>query len=64
MLGIQPLEPGAKTVRVKPFLGDLAWAEGAYPTPFGPVRVRAEKKGDGTVATTINAPEGVKIVRE
>ena len=64
VLGIQPLEAGGKTVRVKPFLGDLAWAEGAYPTPFGPVRVRAEKKGDGTVATTINAPEGVRIVRE
>ena len=64
MLGIQPLEPGCTAVRVKPALGDLTWAEGAYPTPKGPVRVRAEKKADGTVATTVDAPEGVKIVRE
>jgi len=64
VLGIQPLEPGCTTVRVKPSLGDLAWAEGAYPTPMGPVRVRAEKKADGTIETTINAPEGVKVVRE
>ena len=64
MLGIQPLEPGGKTVRVKPFLGDLAWAEGAYPTPMGPVRVRAEKKADGTVVTKVDAPKGVRVVRE
>ena len=64
VLGIRPLEPGCAVVRVKPSLGDLAWAEGAYPTPKGPVRVRAEKKPDGTVSTTVDAPPGVRIVRD
>ena len=64
VLGIQPLEAGAKSVRVKPFLGDLEWAEGAYPTPRGSVRVRVEKKADGTLATKIAAPDGVRVVEE
>lgn len=64
VLGVEPLEPGFKTARVKPFLGDLDWVEGAVPTPFGVIRVRAEKREDGTVETTIDAPEDVKIVRE
>ncbi len=64
VLGLEALDVGCRTVRVKPFLGDLAWAEGALPTPHGPVRVRHEKKPDGTIATTIDVPPGVKIVRE
>ena len=64
VLGIQPLDVGCKTVRVKPFLGDLAWAEGSLPVPQGVVKVRHEKQADGTVKTTVDAPEGVKIVRE
>jgi hypothetical protein len=42
-LGIQPAEPGFAVARVAPRLGDLAWAEGAAPTPHGLVRVRAER---------------------
>ena len=29
ILGIRPLDPGCRRVEVKPFLGDLEWAEGA-----------------------------------
>ncbi|MGN0846588.1 MAG: alpha-L-rhamnosidase C-terminal domain-containing protein [Kiritimatiellia bacterium] len=64
VLGIEAVEAGCRTVRVKPFLGDLAWAEGAFPTPKGAVRVRAEKRADGTLDVKITAPEGVRIVRE
>ncbi|MBP5228121.1 MAG: alpha-L-rhamnosidase [Kiritimatiellae bacterium] len=64
VLGIQPMDVGCKTVRVKPFLGDLAWAEGSLPVPQGVVKVRHEKQPDGTVKTTIDAPEGVKIIKE
>ena len=60
VLGIRPLEAGAKKVLVKPFLGDLAWAEGAYPTPQGPVKVRVDKKADGTLDVKVDAPEGVQ----
>lgn len=64
VLGLKALDAGCRTVRVKPFLGDLAWAEGALATPHGPVRVRHERRADGTVATQVDAPAGVRIVRE
>jgi len=38
-----------------------AIAEGALPTKWGVVRVRHEKRPDGSIATKIDAPPGVKI---
>jgi hypothetical protein len=64
VLGIQPVEAGCKVVRVKPNLGDLTFAEGSYPTPLGVIRVRHERKPNGTVTSDIKAPDGVKVVRE
>lgn len=62
VLGIQILEPGCKKVKVEPHLGDLEWAKGAYPTPYGIIEVSHEKQADGSVSTKVNAPEGVEIV--
>lgn len=62
VLGVEGVEPGAKTVRVAPVLGDLAWAEGTFPTPAGVLKVRHDKRPDGTVESKIDAPPGVKIV--
>ncbi len=62
VLGVTPLEPGFKKARVAPFLGDLDWVEGAVPTPYGVIKVRAEKEADGGVAVMIEAPEEVEIV--
>lgn len=59
VLGIQVLEPGARRLLIKPHLGDLDWAEGSYPTPKGVVHVRHEKQTNGTIKTTVKAPEGV-----
>jgi alpha-L-rhamnosidase len=61
VLGVTPLEPGCKRVRVAPRLGNLKWAEGAYPTPLGPIRVRHERKPDGTVASQVEAPPGIQV---
>ena len=63
VLGVRVVEPGGAVVRVVPHLGRLKWAEGAYPTPRGPVKVRHERQADGSVKSTIEAPAGVKIVR-
>ena len=64
VLGIRPLDVGCKTVEVKPFLGDLAWAEGSLALPDGDVvRVRVTKNPDGTLQTDVKAPAWVKIVR-
>ena len=63
ILGLEALDAGGKTVRVRPFLGDLDWAEGALPTAQGVVRVRHTKRPDGSIDTKIDAPQGVTIVR-
>jgi alpha-L-rhamnosidase len=63
VLGVQPLEPGCKRVRIRPQLGRLAWVEGTYPTPLGPIKVRLERQPDGTVKSQIDAPPGIIIER-
>ena len=62
VLGIQVVEPGCKTVLIDPNLGDLEWAEGTFPTPYGLISVRHEKDSNGKVSSNVDAPRGVKIV--
>ena len=63
VLGIRPAAVGCKTVEVKPFLGDLSWAEGAMALPDGGlVKVRVSKDSAGKVHTEVDAPDGVKVV--
>ena len=57
------LEPGCKSVAVRPHLGHLKWAEGTFPTPWGVIRVRHERGADGKVSTSVSAPDGVRVVR-
>ena len=55
---------GRKTVEVKPFLGDLDWAEGAMALPDGGcVKVRVGKKPDGLLDVHVESPDGVRILR-
>lgn len=63
VLGIEVLEPGCKKVRVSPHLGDLEWAEGSYPTPYGPIQLKHVKMANGKVESIILAPEEVEIIR-
>jgi alpha-L-rhamnosidase len=64
VLGVTPLEPGFKRVRVVPQLGRLQWAEGSYPTPLGPIKVRHERQSDGSVKSDIQSPAGVIVERK
>ena len=64
VLGIRPVGVGCKTVEVKPFLGDLDWAEGAMALPDGGcVKVRVGKKPDGSLDVHVEAPDGVRILK-
>ncbi len=63
VLGIQVADVGCRTVLVKPFLGDLKWAEGSFPTPLGAIKVRHERQADGSIKTDVSAPDGVKVVK-
>ena len=62
VLGIQILEPGCKKMKVEPHLGDLQWAKGTYPTPYGDIFVSHVKKADGTIETAVDAPEEIEIL--
>lgn len=62
VLGVEILAPGCKKVRITPHLGDLAWAKGSYPTPFGIIRLEHHKRADGTIETTVDAPPEIEIV--
>lgn len=64
ILGVQVLEPGCKVLRIIPHLADLEWVEGTFPTPMGIVKIKHVKQNDGSVKSTIDAPNGIKIVRE
>jgi hypothetical protein len=63
VLGITPVAPGCAQVRITPHLGGLAWAEGTYPTPKGPIHVRHEKQPDGTIKTAVQLPGGIARVK-
>jgi alpha-L-rhamnosidase len=62
VLGVEPVAPGCAKVRIFPRLGRLAWAEGSYPTPKGPIHVRHDKQADGSVKSTIKLPDGIEQV--
>jgi hypothetical protein len=62
VLGVRPLGVGCREFEVKPQLGDLKWAEGAYALPGGrSLKVRAERAADGSVRTSVDAPPGVVV---
>jgi alpha-L-rhamnosidase len=63
VLGVTPVSPGSAKVRIAPNLGRLAWAEGSYPTPKGPIHVRHDKQADGSVRTVVKLPEGIERVK-
>jgi hypothetical protein len=63
VLEVRPVEPGYRVVRVRPHLGGLRWAEGAVPTPSGVIRVRHERRADGTIDSAIDAPHSVQVIR-
>ncbi len=63
VLGIEPAEPGFRKVRINPHLGSLEWAEGSYPTPYGPITVSHRRASDGTVKSDIRLPKGVRLVK-
>ncbi|MBR3300132.1 MAG: alpha-L-rhamnosidase, partial [Clostridia bacterium] len=63
VLGVKILEPGCKKIAIKPSLGNLKWAKGNYPTPYGRVWISAWKNEDGSTGFDYNAPKEIKVVR-
>ncbi|MDE6411223.1 MAG: alpha-L-rhamnosidase [Clostridia bacterium] len=59
VLGVRVKEAGCKKLEIVPDLGDLTWAEGTFPTPYGTVRIRHERI-NGKVHTQVDAPKGIE----
>ncbi len=63
VLGIKVIAPGCKIIKIEPHLGDLEFAEGTFPTPYGIVKVKHSKLASGEVKSEISGPKEVKIIR-
>jgi hypothetical protein len=63
VLGVTVVAPGCKVIKIEPHLGDLKFAEGTFPTPYGIVKIKHVKLANGKVKTTVSAPAGVKIIK-
>lgn len=63
VLGIKILDPGCKTVRIEPNLGNLEWVEGTFPTPHGVISVKHTKDKDGKVISKVDVPRGIKVIK-
>jgi hypothetical protein len=57
LLGVKAIEPGSRTVQVRPELAGLEWVRGALATPLGAVRVEAREK-----RVVVAIPSGVEAV--
>ena len=62
VLGVEVIEPGCKVLRIRPHLGGLEWVKGAFPTPYGDVKISHKKDARGKVISDVEAPEGIKII--
>lgn len=62
VLGIHILDVGCKKVEIKPNLGNLSWAKGTYPTPYGIISVECKRSKDGEIHTEWAAPKEIEVV--
>ena len=62
VLGIHILSVGCKKVEIKPNLGDLSWAKGTYPTPYGIISVECRRLENGEIHTKWTAPEEIEVI--
>lgn len=64
VLGITIESAGCKVIRVHPHLGDLSFAEGSFPTPFGIVKVKHKKLANGKIVTEVKAPKQITVIKD
>ncbi|MCK9327456.1 MAG: glycoside hydrolase family 78 protein [Bacteroidales bacterium] len=61
VLGVEPVKPGWKVFRIKPHPGDLQWARGIVPSPFGDIAI-SWTRGNDQVNLTVVVPEGTSAL--
>lgn len=63
VLGVKILAPGCTVVKIEPHLGDLQFAEGSYPTPYGIIKIKHTKLANGKIKSVVSAPKQIKILQ-
>lgn len=54
--GIRPAEPGFRSVRIEPYLGDLTTVDGKMPHPLGEIAIQFQKTPTGGLTGTVTLP--------
>lgn len=54
--GIRPAEPGFRSVRIEPFLGNLTTVDGRMPHPLGEIAVQFQKTPSGGLTGHVTLP--------
>ena len=57
--GIQPAQPGFRSVRIQPALGKLTWVNAAMPHPLGEIRIELKRKGATGIEGQVALPDGL-----
>lgn len=57
--GIEPAEPGFRSVRIVPHPGDLTKVEATMPHPLGPISVKIVREGEDGLKAEVSLPEGL-----
>lgn len=63
VLGVNVMAPGCRIIKINPHLGDLIYAEGTFPTPYGIVIIKNSKQANGKIKIEVKAPKNVKIIK-
>lgn len=58
VLGLRPTAPGFASFEVRPWFGNLEWAEGSMPTPAGQISL-AWRREFGAIELEVAVPEGL-----
>lgn len=61
VLGVTPLAPGYRKVRIAPQAFHMTWARGQVPTPHGPIYVAWEISDDGAMKLEYDAPAACEV---
>jgi hypothetical protein len=59
VLGVMPIAPGWRQVRVAPLCENIDFARGTVPSPLGLIRVEWQRAGDDRLAVQAEIPDGV-----
>lgn len=62
VLGVSVIDPGCKTIKIEPHLGDLDWVKGTFPTPYGVLEIEHKKTSSGGIETFFKAPPEVNVI--